>query len=185
RGSAAPCCVAHAVRNSWGESRASDADPQNRAWTSRSWVLLPLAQRIVSRRSTSTATPAGSETHLAGAYATRHEAWLWQRGPCPRNLRGVRDEPAWIEGPAHRKRRRAEEQRPAGPQLYVAAMMTWSAPGQPVCNPGGLAHSVAVLLEVVDREVLALRRVRKGSVAELLDDWHELVLSEAVECLSG
>jgi hypothetical protein len=61
-------------------------------------------------------------------------------------------------------------------------MMTWSAPGQPVGNPGGLAHSVAVLLEVVDREVLALRRVRKGSVAELSDDWHELVLREAVEC---
>src|ERR1700736_4907150 len=67
----------------------------------------------------------------------------------------------------------------------VAAMITWSAPGQPVGNPGGLAHSVAVLLEVVDREVLALRRVRKSSVAELLDDWHELVLGEAVECLSG
>src|ERR1700733_9413179 len=43
-------------------------------------------------------------------------------------------------------------------------VMTWSTPGQPVDNPGGLAHSVAVLLEVVDREVLALRRVRKASV---------------------
>jgi hypothetical protein len=64
-------------------------------------------------------------------------------------------------------------------------MMTWSAPGQPVGNPGGPAYSVAVLLEVVDREVLALRRVRKSSVAELLEDWHELVLGEAVECLTG
>ena len=52
-------------------------------------------------------------------------------------------------------------------------------------HPDGRARSVAVLLKVVDREVLALRRVRKGSVAELLDDWHELVLGEAVECLSG
>ena len=63
--------------------------------------------------------------------------------------------------------------------------MTWSTPGQPVDNPGGLAHSVAVLLEVVNREVLALRRVRKASVAELLHDWHELGLGEAVECLGG
>ena len=47
------------------------------------------------------------------------------------------------------------------------------------------ATSVAVLLEDVDREVLALRRVRKGSVAELLKGWHKLVLGEAVECLSG
>src|SRR5208282_4538633 len=58
-------------------------------------------------------------------------------------------------------------------------------PGQPVGNPGGRAYSVAVLLEVVDREVLTLRRARKGLVAELLDDWHEPVLGEAVECLSG
>jgi len=91
----------------------------------------------------------------------------------------------WIEAPARRKRRPPEEQRPAGPQLYVAAMMTWSTPGQPVGNPGGLAPSVSVLLEVVDREVLALRRIRKASVAELLHDWHELVLGEALECLSG
>src|SRR5690242_1283416 len=61
------------------------------------------------------------------------------------------------------KRRPPEEQRPAGPQLYVAAMTTWSRQGQPVRNPGGLARSVAVLLEVVDCEVLALRRVRKTS----------------------
>lgn len=90
-----------------------------------------------------------------------------------------------IEAPARRKRRPPEERRPARPQRYVAAMMTGSTPGQPVGNPGGLAHSVAVLLEVVDREVLALRRVRKASVAELLHDWHELVLGEALECLSG
>src|SRR5205085_9354491 len=82
-------------------------------------------------------------------------------------------------------RQKGRPPEPAGPQLYVAAMMTWSAPGQPVGTPAGLAHSVAVLLEVVDREVLALRRVRKGAVAELLDDWHELVLGEPVECLTG
>ena len=57
---------------------------------------------------------------------------------CPRDWWGVRDKPAWIEAPARRKRRPPEEQRPAGPQLYVAAMMTWSAPGQPVGTPAGL-----------------------------------------------
>ena len=36
-----------------------------------------------------------------------------------------------------------------------------------------------MLLEVVDREVLALRRARKGSIAELLDDWYEPILGEA------
>jgi hypothetical protein len=48
-----------------------------------------------------------------------------------------------------------------------AAKRTGAAGG-----PGGAAPLVAVLLEVVDREVLALRRVRKASIAELLDDGH-------------
>src|ERR1700736_3028385 len=103
----------------------------------------------------------------------------------PRDWWGVRDKPAWIEAPARRKHGPPEEQRPAGPQPYVAAMMTWSAPGQPLGHPSRLAHSVAFLLEVVDREGLWLPRGGKGSVAELLDDWHELGLGEAVECISG
>jgi len=86
---ASPCCGAHARHGSRGASPVSGAAQQNRALTTRSWVLLPFTKRTVLARSTTAANPASARLYLARRVevsAPRAQAparpWRSRHRPC-------------------------------------------------------------------------------------------------------
>jgi hypothetical protein len=99
-GRAFPCCGEHALSESRVASPGSGGAQQNRAWTRRSWVLLPLARRIVSGALPAPASqPQRGSSRWAPAQM-QHAAWPWRVHWMPARRASV-TAPSGSRGNAH------------------------------------------------------------------------------------